>query len=99
MIASPALHATLLTDANTVVLGIAVDFTIDALNPNQRAIALNLHQIFASGVGTLGPALLGLLNVDSLAAYKAALDQLSPELIPTLRSPRSTRASPSPTAS
>ncbi len=33
-----------------------------------------------AGVGGVGPALLGLLNVDNLAEYKAALNQLSPEL-------------------
>ena len=61
-------------------LGFAVDFTADGLNPNQRAIADNLDQIYANGVGTLGPALLGLLNVGSLDEYKNALDQLSPEI-------------------
>ena len=64
LIASPALHATLTyPNATDVVLGIAVDFTVDGLNPNQRAIADNLDQILFAGVGTLGPALLGLLNV------------------------------------
>jgi uncharacterized protein with beta-barrel porin domain len=79
--ASPALHATLTyPNATDVVLGIAVDFTVDALNPNQRAIAENLDQIFVGGVGTLGPAFLGLLNVGSIDEFKNALDQLSPEI-------------------
>ena len=81
LIASPALHATLLTTANTVEIGIAVDFsTPDGLNPNQRAIAADLHHIYENGVGTLGPALLGLLNVQNLGEYRNALDQLSPEI-------------------
>ena len=70
-----------MTTANTVEIGIAVDFsTADGLNPNQRAIAADLHQIYENGVGTLGPALLGLLNVGNLAEYRNALDQLSPEI-------------------
>ncbi|MEO8419783.1 MAG: hypothetical protein ABI457_01190, partial [Hyphomicrobium sp.] len=79
--ASPALHATLTyPNATDVVLGVAVDFTVDGLNPNQRAIATNLSDVFNSGVGTLGPAMLGLLNVTDLDEFKAALNQLSPEL-------------------
>lgn len=81
LIASPALHASLsFPNANDVVLGINIDFTTTGLNPNQRAIADHLDQILAAGSGSVGPVLLGLLNVDSLAEYKAALDQLSPEL-------------------
>jgi outer membrane autotransporter protein len=80
LIASPALHATLFTDATNVMLGIQVDFIVDSLNPNQRAIAENLGHIFVGGVGTLGPALLGLLNVGSVDDFKNALDQLSPEI-------------------
>ncbi len=82
LIASPALHAALMTAANTVEIGIAVDFsTPDGLNPNQRAIAADLHQIYENGVGTLGPALLGLLNVaQPRPSTRNALDQLSPEI-------------------
>jgi hypothetical protein len=81
LIASPALHATLtFPNATDLVLGIAVDFTVDGLNPNQRAIATNLDQILFAGVGTLGPALLGLLNVGSIDDFKNALNQLSPEI-------------------
>ena len=80
LIASPALHATLTFNGNDLELAFAVDFNSDGLNPNQRAIALNLDQIYDSGIGTLGPALLGLLNVGDLAGYKAALNQLSPEI-------------------
>src|SRR4029079_12058642 len=54
--------------------------TVDGLNPNQRAIAENLDHILFGGVGTLGPALLGLLNVGSIDEFKSALDQLSPEI-------------------
>ncbi len=64
------------------MLGISVDFDVDGigLNPNQKAIAENLDKIFRAGVGGVGPVLLGLLNVDSIDEFKAALDQLSPEL-------------------
>lgn len=79
--ASPVLHATLTyPNATDVVLGIAVDFADDGLNPNQHAIAENLDQLLFAGVGTLGPALLGLLNVSDVAELKNALDQLSPEI-------------------
>jgi hypothetical protein len=83
LIASPALNATLtFPNPNDVVLGISVDFDVDGigLNPNQRAIAENLDKIFRAGVGGVGPALLGLLNVNGIDEFKAALDQLSPEL-------------------
>ena len=81
LVASPALHATLFyPDANDVVLGIDVDFSTSDLNPNQRAIAENLDQAFHAGVGGLGPVILGLLNTVSDDAYKAALNQLLPEL-------------------
>ncbi|MBC7831855.1 MAG: autotransporter domain-containing protein [Hyphomicrobium sp.] len=80
LIASPALHATLTFNGNDLELAFAIGFNADGLNPNQRAIAIGLHQIYDSGIGTLGPALLGLLNVGDLAGYKAALNQLSPEI-------------------
>ncbi len=79
--ASPVLHATLsYPNPNDVVLGISVDFKVDGLNPNQRAIAINLNEIFAAGVGGLGPVLLGLVNTADTAEVKSALDQLSPEI-------------------
>jgi uncharacterized protein with beta-barrel porin domain len=79
--ASPVLHATLsYPNPNDVVLGISVDFIVDGLNPNQRAIAINLNEIFAAGVGGLGPVLLGLVNTADTAEVKSALDQLSPEI-------------------
>lgn len=79
--ASPLLHATLtFPNATDVVLGIAVDFRVDGLNPNQRAIADNLGQIFAAGGGGVSSVLLGLLNVGDLTEFKNALDQLSPEI-------------------
>jgi hypothetical protein len=81
LLASPALHATLtFPDGHDVVLGLGVDFLVDTLNPNQKAIAGNLDAIFQAGVGGLGPAILGLLNTLSDDEYKAALDQLSPQI-------------------
>ena len=80
LIASPAAHATLSFVGNDVILGYSIEFAADGLNPNQRVIASNLDQIFDGGIGTLGPALLGLLNVGDLAAFKSALDQFSPEI-------------------
>lgn len=79
--ASPALHATLsYPNATDVVLGIAVDFDVDQLNRNQRAIARGLDRILAAGGGGVTPVLLGLLNVDDLSEYRSALNQLSPEI-------------------
>jgi hypothetical protein len=81
LIASPALHATLsFPNGQDVILGINVDFYVDDLNPNQRAIGENLDAAFHAGVGGLGPVILGLLNTVSDDGYKAALNQLSPEL-------------------
>ena len=81
LIASPALHATLsFPNGQDVILGINVDFYVDDLNPNQRAIGENLDAAFHAGVGGLGPVILGLLNTVSDDAYKAALNQLLPEL-------------------
>ena len=81
LIASPALHAALsFPNGQDVVLGIDVDFYIDDLNPNQRAIGENIDAAFHAGVGGLRPVILGLLNTVSDDAYKAALNQLSPEL-------------------
>ena len=78
--ASPALDATLLFNATDVVLAFSVDFLRPGLNGNQAAIAANLNAALAAGQGGLGPLMIGLLNTSDDAAYKAALDQLSPEL-------------------
>jgi hypothetical protein len=81
LLASPALHAALFyPDPFDVVLGIAIDFSMSGLNPNQQAIAGNLDQAFRSGIGTLGPVFLGLLNTVGDDGYKAALNQLSPQI-------------------
>ena len=99
LIASPALHAALsFPNGQDVVLGIDVDFYIDDLNPNQRAIGENIDAAFHAGVGGLRPVILGLLNTVSDDAYKAAPDSSRPSFTPTPRSLRSTRASASPTA-
>jgi uncharacterized protein with beta-barrel porin domain len=78
--ASPALHAQLQFNGNDLDLVFAIDFTTDRLNPNQRAIAIDLNQIFLAGGGGVTPVLLGLLNTGSFDAYKDALNQLSPEI-------------------
>ena len=79
--ASPALNAALsFPNANDVVLGITVDFSTSALNANQTAIAHYMDASLGAGAGALGPVLLGLLNTAGLDAYKAALDELSPEI-------------------
>jgi uncharacterized protein with beta-barrel porin domain len=79
--ASPVLHATLsFPNANDVVLGFAVDFSVDGLNPNQRAIAGNLDAVLRAGAGGVEPVLLGLLNTTDFDGFKNALNQLSPEI-------------------
>jgi hypothetical protein len=79
--ASPLLHATLTyPNATDVVLGVAVDFEVDGLNPNQRAIAANLGEIFLAGGGGVRPVLLGLFNVGGIDEFKNALNQLLPEI-------------------
>jgi outer membrane autotransporter protein len=79
--ASPALNAALsFPNANDVVLGITVDFSTSGLNANQTAIAQYMDASLAAGAGAVGPVLLGLLNTAGLEAYRAALDQLSPEV-------------------
>jgi uncharacterized protein with beta-barrel porin domain len=78
--ASPALHAQLQFNGNDLDLVFAIDFTGDGLNPNQRAIAIDLNRIFLAGGGGVTPVLLGLLNTGDLAAYKDALNQLLPEI-------------------
>ena len=81
LLASPALHATLLfPDPNTVELGIAVDFNATGLNRNEAALGGHLNAAFLAGSGGLTPLLLGLLNTVGLNDYKAALDQLLPEI-------------------
>ena len=81
LLASPALGASLTFTSTDVVLSTSVDFAgVSGLNANQQAIGNSLRQAFAAGGGGLTSVLLGLLNVDGLDAYKAALDELSPEL-------------------
>ena len=81
LIASPALHATLTFNGDNLELAFAVGFTADGLNPEPaRHRRQSRPDLYNSGVGTLGPALLGLLNVGSLDEFKNALDQLSPEI-------------------
>lgn len=81
LLASPALNATLTyPNANDVVLGITLDFSPDGLNRNQTKIATHLDGAFGAGGGGLTDVLLALLNLQSLDAYKDALDQLSPEI-------------------
>lgn len=78
LVASPALHATLISDATDVVLGIAVDYDVNGLGGNQRSIARYLNRVLGAGAGAAGPVLLGLLNVGNFGEYANALDQLSP---------------------
>jgi uncharacterized protein with beta-barrel porin domain len=80
LLASPALGASLAFTATDVVLSTSVNFATGGLNPNQRSIARALNGGFNAGGGGLTPLLIGLLNVEGDDAYKAALNQLSPEL-------------------
>lgn len=80
LIASPALHAKLISDATDVILGIAVDYDVNGLGGNQRSIARNLNRVLGAGAGAATPVLLGLLNVGDLETYRNALDQLSPQI-------------------
>jgi outer membrane autotransporter protein len=80
LIASPALNAMLQFNGNDLDLVFAIDFSTSGLNPNQRATAEYLDKVYAAGGGGVVPVLIGLLNTADLAAYKNALDQLSPEL-------------------
>jgi len=50
------------------------------LNGNQSVIGDTMNAALAAGGGGLSPVLLGLLNTPGLEAYKAALDQLSPQI-------------------
>lgn len=78
---SPVVNATLsYPNANDVVLGFSIDFAVDGLNRNQRAIAINLNDIYAAGIGSVEPVMLGLLNTTDIAEVKSALNQLSPEI-------------------
>lgn len=63
-----------------VVLGITVDYSAAGLNRNQTAIGDHLNASYAAGGGGLNPVLLSLMGIDDLAAYRNALDQLSPEI-------------------
>jgi uncharacterized protein with beta-barrel porin domain len=81
VIASPALHATLISDAANVTLAIGVAFDgMSGLSANQRAIAGGVQRLYAGGAGGIAPVLLGLLNTQNFGAYSDALDQLSPEV-------------------
>ena len=78
---SPAINAFLtFPDANDVVLDLNLNFVVAGLNPNQTAIAEYANAAFQAGMGGLGPLLTALANLPTLDAYKAALDQLSPEI-------------------
>ena len=79
--ASPALNAFLTyPNANDVVLNVSVDFFVDGLNRNERALANYLNGAWVAGAGGLSPVLTGLLNVGDFAEYRHALDQLLPEI-------------------
>ena len=79
--ASPALNAFLTyPNANDVVLNVSVNFFIDGLNRNERALAGYLNGAWIAGTGGLSPVMTGLLNAGDFAAYRAALDQLLPEI-------------------
>jgi len=80
LIAAPAANAKLQFSGNDLILSYDINFATGGLNPNQRAIAANLHRIFTAGGGGVRPVLLGLLNTTGIAGYANALDQLSPEL-------------------
>jgi len=80
LIAGPVANAKLQFSGNDLILSYDINFAMGGLNPNQRAIATNLHRILAAGGGGVSPVLLGLLNTADVAGYENALDQLSPEL-------------------
>ncbi len=80
--ASPALGASLSFTSTDVVLSTNVSFSsVAGLNGNHQAISNALSAAFAAGGGGLSPVLVGLLSTQGLGDYKAALDQLSPELM------------------
>lgn len=82
LVSSPALHATLLFNANLVQIATDANFSsVSGLDANQQAISNSLHQAFLLGGGGLTPVLLGLLNSGSEAAYSSALNQLSPQIL------------------
>lgn len=78
---SPALQASLsFPNANDVVLNTSIDFSAGGLNPNQTNIGRTLNTALDSGQGGLAPILDALLTgVFTVADYRRALDQLSPE--------------------
>jgi uncharacterized protein with beta-barrel porin domain len=81
LLASPALHASLLFTATNVAIATNTNFaTVSGLNANQQAFATSLNEAFAAGGGGLTPALVGLLNTSGVEAYAAALNQLTPAL-------------------
>jgi Autotransporter beta-domain len=82
LLASPALHATLLFSATQVRLATDVNFSsVSGLNGNQQALSNSLNQAFLSGGGGVTPVLLGLLNTQGLDAYETALNELTPAVI------------------
>jgi outer membrane autotransporter protein len=68
-------------NANDVVLGVTVDFTLDekGLNRNQTALAENLNAIIDAGAGGVSPVTNALLGITDLDQYRSALNQLLPE--------------------
>ncbi len=79
--ASPALNAFLTyPNANDVVLNVSINFFIDGLNRNERALANYMNGAWVAGTGGIGPVMTGLLNTLDFAEYRHALDQLLPEI-------------------
>ena len=67
-------------NATDVVLGTSINFAVSGLNGNQASLGSHLDAALTAGSSGLGTVVIGLLNTKGLAAYKAALDQLSPEV-------------------
>ena len=64
----------------TVVLNVSINFFIDGLNRNERALANYMNGAWVAGTGGIGPVMTGLLNTLDFAEYRHALDQLLPEI-------------------
>jgi uncharacterized protein with beta-barrel porin domain len=64
-------------NANDVVLDVTVDFSARGLNANQRRLGDNLNGL--AGAGGMAPLLDTLIEINDLAEYRDALNQLSPE--------------------
>ena len=77
----PVEFSLLYPNANDVVLGVTVDFTLDEndLNRNQTALAENLNGIINLGGGGVSPVTNALLGITDLDQYRSALNQLLPE--------------------